>query len=304
MPNTSVIETRALTKTYGAKTALDGIDLSIAPGGVIAVLGRNGAGKTTLIHTLLGLVRPKSGQARVFARRPGNSLNRQRTGVMLQDADLPDGLTVREHAALYAEYFDDALDFKTLAGLCELEGFQDRLYRVLSGGQKRRTQFAMAVIGQPGLLFLDEPTTGLDPEARRALWRVIRTLSERGTTIVLTTHYLEEADRLADRIIVLDDGRIAADAPAEEIRDTVGGAVIRCATALDEGSLSALPDVEWARLSGRVAELLTRNTTATLRALLEQDPALSDLTVSRPSLEDIFLGLTERAEPVENGDAA
>lgn len=303
MPSTPVIQTKALTKSYGAKLALNAVDLDIEAGGIIAILGRNGAGKTTLIHSLLGLVRAKSGSARVFSRRPGHALNRQATGVMLQDADLPESLTTREHAALYAEYYDRALDFETLSHLCELGEFEDRLYRKLSGGQKRRAQFAMAVIGQPELLFLDEPTTGLDPEARRAIWRVVRALAERGTTIILTTHYLEEADRLADRIIVMDGGQIKADAAADDIRSTVGGAVIRCVTTLDEAQRNALPGVEWSRQSGRLMEMLTRQTTDTLRALLDADPALEDLTVSRPSLEDIFLDLTERPELAAQGDA-
>lgn len=287
-----VVRAKNLTKQYAGKAALDGLELTLNATGVTAILGANGAGKTTFIRCALGLTATTSGELSVFDQPPGSDTSRRRTGVMLQEADLPDLLTAREHLTLFASYYPNPLTVAAAIETCELDAFADKRYKALSGGQKRRVQFALAVIGQPDLLFLDEPTTGLDGEARRALWETVRKLAAAGTSIVLTTHYLEEADALADRIVILKDGRVLADAPTADIRRAVGGALIRCVTKLDAADASKLAGARSAQSSGRFIEILTADTAATLRALLEADPEPQDLTVTKPSLEDAVSDLS------------
>ena len=283
---TPVIKALNLHKRFGDKTALNDLSLDIAASGITAILGENGAGKTTFIRCVLGLTRPSEGTLKVFGAAPGSAACRARTGVMLQDADLPDLLTPREQLVLFASYYPTPMSVTDAIATCDMGAFADRRYKKLSGGQKRRTQFALAVIGQPDLLFLDEPTTGLDGDARRALWDTVRRLAERGTSIVLTTHYLEEADALADRIVLLKSGQVFADAPTQTIRNAVGGAVIRCVTTVSSADAQTLAAVRSAHKRGRYLELLTRDAPATLSALLARDASPQDLTVSKPSLEE------------------
>ncbi|MEM9056215.1 MAG: ABC transporter ATP-binding protein, partial [Pseudomonadota bacterium] len=174
----------------------------------------------------------------------------------------------------------------------DIGAFADKRYKALSGGQKRRVQFAVALAGNPDLLFLDEPTTGLDQDARRAVWAQIRALAEAGKTVVLTTHYLDEADALADRIVVLAEGNVIADGSASAVRAQVGGARVACATRIDATKAAALPGVRAVDSSGRLLILLSDDAAKTLAALLALDPELKDLTVSKPSLEEAFAALT------------
>lgn len=286
------VRATGLTRTYGAKRALAGIDIELSDPGVTAILGPNGAGKTTFVHCALGLTRASTGQVQVFGATPGSMQNRRRTGVMLQDADLPDLLTTREHVALFASYYSAPLAVDDVLALCDIAAFADRRYKKLSGGQKRRVQFALAIVGQPDLIFLDEPTTGLDLDARRILWDIVRSLAEHGKTIVLTTHYLEEADALADRIVVLNEGSVIADGSAAEIRAAVGGALIRCVTQLADDTLRELPAVTTVRRVGRFVDLMSQDATRTLKTLLNLDGDLADLSVKKPNLEEAFLELT------------
>lgn len=288
-----------LTKHYGNVHALAGVSLTIEKGGVNAILGKNGAGKTTLIRCALGLEKASGGELSVFNEAPGSMASRRRTGVMLQDSELPDLLSAREFLTLFASYYPAPIALEDVIEMTDIGAFADKRYKKLSGGQKRRVQFALAVVGDPELVFLDEPTTGLDTDARKALWATVRRFSEAGKTIVLSTHYLEEADQLADRIIILGEGQIIADAPTSEIRTRLGGAVIRCKTALSHAQLGQLPVTKKVRQSGRYTDIESENPIETLRALLSMDSALSDLTVSRPSLEDIFSSLTNSPKEQE-----
>ncbi|WP_158548508.1 ABC transporter ATP-binding protein [Parvularcula marina] len=289
----AAIEAQGLVRTYGAKRALDGVDLTIpAAGGITAILGPNGAGKTTFVSCALGLVPLSKGRLRIFGGKPGTLANKRRIGAMLQDSDLPALLTAREHITLFSSYYPNPMGTEELLELCEITPFADKLYKKLSGGQKRRVQFALAVVGQPELIFLDEPTTGLDIDARRVLWKTIRRLTETGSSVILTTHYLEEADALADRIIVFNEGQVIADAPTDEIRNAVGGAVIQCVTGISEADILAMPAVLSVGQSGRFTDIMSSDAPATLRVLLAADPSLTDLTVKKPTLEDAFLDLT------------
>lgn len=291
-----VLKAHALTRRFGRKTALDGVNISVSDAGVLALLGPNGAGKTTFVQTALGLVPPSSGALQVFGAKPGSRATKTRIGVMMQDTDLAHTLTGRELLELFASYYPDAADLDALIKQCALTDFIKRRYGQLSGGQKRRIQFALSLVGKPDLLFLDEPTTGLDTEARRALWAVVRDVAANGTLVVLTTHYLEEADALADRVVVLQNGRIIADDTADGLRTRMGGAVISCVTSLSDEALNALPGLIAMNRAGRKVRLQVSESVAFLKALLNADPALSDLSVAQPTLEDAFEALTGQSD--------
>lgn len=201
------LESEALVKRYGPITALNGISLQINAG-VTAVLGQNGAGKTTLIRCALGLGPPSAGNITLFGIAPRQRASRQRVGVMLQDTELPDLLSGRELITLYASYYPAPMGINALIEMTGIGAFVDQRYKKLSGGQKRRIQFAIAVVGNPDLVFLDEPTTGLDSEARKSLWDTVRGFAADGRSIVLTTHYLEEAENLCRHIAIIDHGKL------------------------------------------------------------------------------------------------
>ncbi|MEL6868856.1 MAG: ABC transporter ATP-binding protein [Pseudomonadota bacterium] len=295
-PTIPAIAARALHKSFKDTHALRDVSVSIEQGQICALLGKNGAGKTTFIKTALGLVTADRGDVQVLGEPAGSLAARRELGVMLQDVDLPDLLSAREHLTLFSSYYARPADVEAVIQMADLEGFADQRYKTLSGGQKRRVQFSVALIGQPKILFLDEPTTGLDGDARRTVWDNVRRLADGGTTVILTTHYLEEADALADRIVVLSDGRIIADDSASNIRNQVGGTLIRCETALDQSTLTSLPGVKTIETSGRLTTLLTDDGNAALGALLQRDPTLGDLTVRKPSLEEAFSELTQGAQ--------
>ncbi|MBL4672792.1 MAG: ABC transporter ATP-binding protein [Arenicella sp.] len=292
----TALKTTQLSVRFGNKVALNSIDLSISASGVTALLGANGAGKTTLINCALGLCKPSSGSVRLFSKTPGKTESKRLIGVMLQDSALPDLLSAREHIQLFSTYYPNPLSLKQLSQRCGLERFVDKRYKTLSGGQKRRVQFALAIIGQPKIVFLDEPTTGLDIDARNLVWNTINELRHTGTAVLLTTHYLEEADSLADHTIVMNNGEIIANDSTDNIRATASGAVIQCESTLDLSVIGALEDVRSVKMRGRKIEISSRNATASLVALLALDPKLNNLTVSKSSLEDAFKQLTDHTK--------
>ena len=214
----SPAELANVSKRFGTTTALDGISFSIQPGELVALLGPNGAGKTTAVRLLLGLCMPDSGIARVFGANPRDAANRVRTGAMLQIARVPETLRVREHLELFSSYYPDPLPLQEVIAAAGLEGIENKNFGDLSGGQKQRLLFGLAICGNPDFIALDEPTVGLDVEARRALWKQIRAFVDRGKSVLLTTHYLDEADALADRVIVIDKGRVVAQGTPAEIK--------------------------------------------------------------------------------------
>ncbi len=291
----------AVTHRYGNVVALDRLDLEIRAGEVLAVLGPNGAGKTTAINLLLGTLRAQEGTVEVFGRDPGARAARMRRGAMLQASGVPDTLTVAEHLELFSSYYPAPLPVSRLVEMAGLEDLHDRRYGKLSGGQKQRVMFALALAGDPELVFLDEPTTGLDVEARRSLWNEIRELKAAGRTAVLTTHYLEEADALADRIAVIHRGRVVAEGTSAEIKSRAADRSVRCITSVDAGEVAALPGVARVEMSGQHLEILTSRPEDLLRTLLDLDPDLRDLQVSGAGLEDAFLTLVR---DVDTGEAA
>jgi ABC-2 type transport system ATP-binding protein len=291
--NSPAAEMAGVVKRYGAKTALDRVRLSIGRGKVTALLGPNGAGKSTAIALLLGLTTADSGRVELFGMAPQELAARRRIGVMLQTAALPETLRVGELLELTSSYYARPWGLGEVARMVGIEELLRRPYGALSGGQQRRVQFALAVCGNPELLFLDEPTTGLDIDAREALWSVVRALVGEGSAVLLTTHYLEEAEALAQRVAVLMDGRIVTEGSVDEIRALGVRRHIRCVS-----SLSVAQVHEWAgvdAVSGRDGRLDIEVRTAEpiVRQLLAADRSLSELEVTRGGLAEAFVQITK-----------
>ena len=281
-----------VSKRFGSIAALNSLSLAIRAGELVALLGPNGAGKTTAVRLLLGLTKPDSGTARVFGLDPREPRNRMQTGAMLQVGKVPETLRVREHIELFSSYYAAPLAMSEIIESAGLRGIEDRLFGELSGGQRQRVLFALAICGNPDLLILDEPTVGLDVDARRGIWDEIRRFVGKGRSVLLTTHYLEEADSLADRIIVIDHGRVIAEGTPAEIKSRASGKRIRCATVLTLDVVRSLPFVTSATRDAFTTEILTSNSDAVVRELLAQDAKLSNLEVTSAGLEEAFLTLT------------
>jgi len=293
-------------KSYGKVRALDGLDLCLRAGQVTALLGANGAGKTTAIGLLLGLLRADSGSAVLFGRDPRERAARRGIGVMLQTAGLPERLRVGELLAQARSYYPDARSVADCVALAGLDGLLDRRYGMLSGGQQRRVQFAIAVCGRPRLLFLDEPTTGLDIDARQKLWQAIRELVAQGCGVLLTTHYLEEAEALSDRVVVLDRGRLVAEGSVGEIRAHVAQRRVRCITTINADDVARWPGVREAQREGEYLRIVAEAAEPVVRRLLDADPHLHELEVQRAGLADAFLELTRNSDDtnIQNKEAA
>ena len=303
VPNAPLARLHGVRKHRGRTLALDGLDLGLHAGQVLAMLGPNGAGKSTAVGVLLGLLAPDAGTAELFGLPPLTLAARRQAGVMLQTAGIPETLQVRELLALTRSYYPDPLPMDQCLALAGLQDLANRRYAALSGGQQRRVQFAMAVCGRPRLLFLDEPTTGLDIEARQALWQAIRQRVAQGCGVLLTTHYLEEAEALADQVLVLDRGRALVRGSVAEVRARVSQRRIGCQTRLPAAVVAAWPGVQEARVdeAGRLQVVATQ-AEAVVRRLLAEDPALVELEVRRAGLADAFLALTAQPAVVDGAD--
>ncbi len=283
---------RGAGKSYGALRALDGIDLQLRRGELLALLGPNGAGKTTAIGLLLGLIRADAGEVELFGMDPQRIEARRGIGVMLQDAKLPETLRVGELIRLTASYYPAPRGVAESAELAGIADLLDRPYGKLSGGQQRRVQFALALCGRPKLLFLDEPTVGMDIEARQKLWQAIRHLVAEGNGVVLTTHYLEEAEALADRVCVMARGKLISEGSVEALRARIALKRVWCATKLPLAEIAAWPEVAEARSDGERLCLSTEHVELLVRRLLAQDDSLSALEVRAAGLAEAFTELT------------
>jgi ABC-2 type transport system ATP-binding protein len=293
MNNHYLAELSAVSKRFGNIGALDGLDLEVRRGELLALLGPNGAGKTTAISLMLGLLQPDFGTARLFGMSPLLLDARRRVGVMMQEVTLPGELRVREHIDLVASYYPDPLSPEQAMEMTHTASLARRSYRKLSNGQKRQVQFAMAVCGRPELLFLDEPTVGLDQQAREMLWATVRRLIADGCSIVLTTHYLEEAEALADRVVVLAKGRTIASGTVSEMRALVVRKRIRCATVLPAELVAAWPNVDSVNRDQQRLNITVSNAEAVVRRLLATDENLLELEVHRAGLAEAFTELTQ-----------
>jgi ABC-2 type transport system ATP-binding protein len=291
------IELRGLAKSYRAREtvvpAVRGIDVSIAPRETVAMLGPNGAGKSTTIDMLLGLARPDAGTVTVFGREPSDVVRAGQVGAMLQTGGLLRDLSVRELVAMMASLFPHPLDVDDVLELTGIAGIAGQPTQKLSGGQTQRVRFALAIVPDPELLVLDEPTVGMDVEGRHAFWTTMRDFAAQGRTVLFATHYLEEADAYADRIVLMARGSIVADGAPTEIKAMVGSRTIRATLPrASAAELERLPGVTRAELRGESVILVCSDSDRAVRALLERFPAARDLEITGAGLEEAFLQLT------------
>ena len=284
---------RGVSKRFGSTVALEKFDLEVGRGELLAVLGPNGAGKSTAISILLGLRRADSGTAQLFGQLPQLTDARRGIGVMMQEISLPPELTVRELVALISHYYSEPLDIDASIRLAGIERIASKRYGALSGGQKRQTQFALAVCGAPRLLFLDEPTTHLDQDARELLWERVRGLVQSGTSVVLTTHYIEEAEALADRVAVIANGRSVASGTVAEIRSVAVRQRVECTTKLGVEEIRAWPQVEQASIASGRLSATTSDSVALVERLIAADRGLRDLEVRQATLAEALSLITK-----------
>ncbi len=290
---TTLAKLENVSKRYGNVTALNGLNLSVHAGEILALLGPNGAGKTTAVSLLLNLLEADSGEVSLFNQDPQELSARQRIGVMLQSAELPETLRVAELIALTQSYYPFPRDVKELADMAAITDLLQRPYGKLSGGQQRRVQFALAICAKVDILFLDEPTVGLDIEAREAMWTSLRKLVTEGCSIVLTTHYLEEAEALANRVIVIAHGSVIAEGSVESIRSRVAMRRIRCVSRLNITDIKQWPNIESLGYDGEYLTIQTMEVESVTRRLLNEDPALQQLEIKRAGLAEAFVELTK-----------
>ncbi|WP_295850542.1 ABC transporter ATP-binding protein [uncultured Microbacterium sp.] len=294
-PIPAAIDARGVVKSFGSVHAVRGVDLTVRPGEIVAFLGPNGAGKTTTIDMILGLTNPDAGSIEVFGHNARGAVARGLVSAVLQSGGLLKDLTVRETVELTASLFaekrpvDEALE---RAGILNLAR---RKVGLCSGGEQQRLRFAMALVSDPALLILDEPTTGMDVEARRSFWNAIRADAARGRTVMFATHYLDEADEYADRIVLMRGGQIVADGSTTEIKNLVSGRVVQATLPdADLAALASVPGVDSVEAAGERITVHTRNSDALARHLLTSTTA-RDLEITAQNLESVFLTLT--AEP-------
>jgi ABC-2 type transport system ATP-binding protein len=313
-PSSLAITVERLVRRYGDRAVVDDLSFTVAPGEVFALLGPNGAGKTTTVEILEGYRAPSAGRVRVLGLDPIADARQlqPRVGVMLQDGGVAPSMRPLEALHLFASFFAEPANPRDLLRLVGLEDAARTRYRALSGGQKQRLSLGLALVGRPELVFLDEPTAGMDPQARRATWEIVRTLKQTGVTVVLTTHFMEEAELLADRVAIIDRGRLVAlDAPAAlgktadppdelRFRAETGLPVADLARRLGRPATAELRPGEYA-VDGPVTPALVATVTAWLA---EHDALLVELRVGRQSLEDVFLRLTANAEDEPIGAGA
>ena len=303
METTTAVEFRGVAKRYGDVTALDGADFTIPRGQTVALLGPNGAGKTTAIDILLGLRRPDAGTVRILGDAPRRCVAAGRVGAMLQTSGLPEHAKVTEVVNLARRLYGGRRGLGELLELTGLTEVARQPANRLSGGQARRVHFAVALAGDPELVFLDEPTVALDVAARRAFWVAMRQVAASGRTVLFATHYLEEADANADRVVVLTRGRVRADAPPARLKANAGTKAVRFALARpDRDALSRLPGVTDTDVEGERVTLVTADADATLPALYAAGLAVRDVEVIGTGLEAALLSLTEDAGPTGGAD--
>lgn len=290
---TPVIAVNQLVKRYGDVTAVDGISFAVQEGQCFGLLGPNGAGKTTIIEILEGIQRPSSGQVAYFGQQLRPRELYQQVGIQFQHTSLQDHLTVRDTLRLFAAFYDQPMSEQELIRLCTLDDFADRDTRALSGGQRQRLLLALALVNDPTIVFLDEPTTGLDPQARQHFWVLVDAIKRRGKTVLLTTHYMEEAESLCDRIVIMDKGRLVAEgSPSDLLAQHFDGVLVH----MDD---TQVPDDLMQRYQGVHIQGQVRFQTSKVEALLadlmQARVSLHHLQIQAPNLNDLFLKLTGHA---------
>lgn len=297
----TVVELRQVTKTYGSKKAVDHISLAIQKGSITAILGPNGAGKTTALSMILGLIDPTEGDVTLFGRSPKDRQVKEKIGAMLQEVSVMDSLKAREILQLIRGYYPhpmEMVELMKLTGLTEEE--LGKRATKMSGGQKRKLSFALALAGNPELLFFDEPTVGLDTTSRRLFWKTVRNLADKGKTILFTTHYLQEADDIADRIVLFKDGRVVEEGTPDEIKSRLTRRSVSFAAETDQNlvreRLGALPGVtDVYEQEGRL-HVVTENTDQALSFIFREELPVRDVRIENGSLDEAFEQLTHKQE--------
>ena len=294
----AAVHLTGLRKHYGDVHAVDGLDLTIAPGEVVALLGPNGAGKSTTVDMILGLTTPDHGGVHVFGRKPIDAVRGGMIGAMLQGGALMEDLTVGETVAMVAGLHRKPMPVAEALDKAGVVDLKDRRASKLSGGQKQRVRFAVALVSDPDLLILDEPTAAMDVGTRREFWQSMYSFTESGRTVVFATHYLEEAEEFADRVVLMRRGRIVADGSVAEVRALAGGRTIRAVVPrTTDAVIAALPEVKEFELRGDRVAISSADSDATLWALKAAVPAVHDIEISAVGLEGAFLSLTSDEEP-------
>ena len=284
-----VIEVEQLSKRFARHVAVDAISFTIDEGVCFGLLGPNGAGKTTTIEMLEGISEPSSGSIKYFGERASKKIYQQ-VGIQFQNTALPDYLSVRETLELFGSFYQRCLGMDELIDLCQLDAFIDRDTRLLSGGQRQRMLLALALVNDPAIVFLDEPSTGLDPQARHHFWQLIQTIKQRGKTIILTTHYMDEAQFLCDDIVIMDEGRIVEQgAPERLLNRYFNGVYIQLPER--QCQQAVMEELGAVRRNGYF-EILSDQVEQTLQQLVQRGISLHELQVKSPNLEDLFLRLT------------
>lgn len=290
-----IIRVENLTKHYGSLKAVDGVSFGIAQGICFGLLGPNGAGKTTTIELMEGIGTPTSGQI-LFRDKPIGLDFKKKVGIQFQSTALPEFITVKETLELFRSFYPDPRPLDEVIRLCSLEDILKQDNQKLSGGQRQRMLLGLAIIPKPEIIFLDEPTTGLDPQARRNFWDLIKGIKAEGTTILLTTHYMDEAELLCDELAIMDHGKlIERGSPAALLKKHFAGALVKIPvedSQHDLAKLQALPALGELTQRGDMLEIITDNLDTTLRALLEAKVRLEGLSIHKPDLEDLFIKLT------------
>lgn len=282
-----------LTKSFGRIKAVRGVDFNIAPGQTVALLGPNGAGKTTTIDMVLGLQRPDGGRIAVFGLEPARAVKAGRVGAMLQVGSLVKDLSVRELVSMVSSLYPNTIGPDRALALAGLTDIAKQRTQTLSGGQSQRARFAIAVVGNPDLLVLDEPTAALDVEARREFWKSMRAVAAQGKTVLFATHYLEEADAFADRVILMAHGRVVADGTPQEVKARVNVRTIRgTLSSVSPEALAQLPGVASAEVRGDSFVMRCPDSDTALRALLSRYAEARHIEVMGGSLEEAFIELT------------
>ena len=294
----AAIQLENVTKTYKGKKAVDNLSLTVEEGTVVALLGPNGAGKTTTVSMILGLQQPTSGKVKLLGGDPRERRIRDRIGAMLQEVSVIDNLKVTETINLFRSFYEKPMPLEQLLRISGLEGEKDKMASALSGGQQRRLGFAMAAAGDPEVLFLDEPTVGMDVTSRQLFWDTVRAMATRGRTIILTTHYLEEADNVADRVVVINNGRLVADGTPSQIKAETTGRIVSftAGAGVTTDSLRTVPgilDIEW---NGRRVKLYSGDTDKLIIALVERRVDMKDIEIQSGGLEEAFQSLVGSAK--------
>ncbi|MCA9840049.1 MAG: ABC transporter ATP-binding protein [Trueperaceae bacterium] len=286
-----VVSLQGVSKYYGSHQALNDVHLDVHPGEVLAFLGPNGAGKTTAIQIMLGLRQASQGSVKLFGETPGPRV-RNRIGVMLQDSGLPENLTVAELIRLFASYYPYSLPVEEVLERADLVAKRKAMVRQLSGGQRQRLYFALAIIGDPDLIFLDEPTVAMDVSARRIFWQQLQEFAALGKTVLFSTHYLDEADEMADRIVVMHQGAVLKDGSPQDIKRLVAAKTVKLKTDLSLASAQGFKGVERAEKQNGHLLVYTNEPETFLQSLMLENYTMTDLTVIDTDLEAAFVSLT------------